>query len=73
MRAAHVRDGAAIVRWLAWLDDEMRRRHGPSAGYFEPRCVLPASAPPITSTFCCSPAPPPTLTSTHALSKLAQW
>ena len=33
MRAAHVRDGAAIVRWLTWLDGEMRTRF-PGAGYF---------------------------------------
>ncbi|CAA7404257.1 unnamed protein product [Spirodela intermedia] len=33
LRKAHVRDGAAVVQYLAWLDDQMQQIYGAS-GYF---------------------------------------
>eukprot|EP00252_Welwitschia_mirabilis_P017029 TRINITY_DN3786_c0_g1_i1.p1 TRINITY_DN3786_c0_g1~~TRINITY_DN3786_c0_g1_i1.p1 ORF type:complete len:663 (-),score=143.58 TRINITY_DN3786_c0_g1_i1:272-2260(-) len=33
LRKAHIRDGAAVVRYLAWLDTEMQEIYG-AAGYF---------------------------------------
>jgi hypothetical protein len=33
MRKAHIRDGAAIVSYLAWLDAQMQDLYG-AAGYF---------------------------------------
>ncbi|PKA59917.1 Xaa-Pro aminopeptidase [Apostasia shenzhenica] len=33
LRKAHIRDGAAVVQYLVWLDDEMQKIYG-AAGYF---------------------------------------
>jgi Xaa-Pro aminopeptidase len=33
LRKAHIRDGAAVVQYLAWLDNQMQENYGAS-GYF---------------------------------------
>ncbi|CAL4992867.1 unnamed protein product [Urochloa decumbens] len=36
LRKAHIRDGAAVVQYLAWLDNQMQENYGAS-GYFSER------------------------------------
>ncbi|ERN17574.1 hypothetical protein AMTR_s00059p00137420 [Amborella trichopoda] len=37
LRNAHVRDGAAVVQYLAWLDKKMQEEYGASGYFLEPK------------------------------------